>query len=240
MRIATWNLQFDRVFTLERRVAFRQSIAEVNADVWVLTETWTDFSPGDEFQLVAESKPAADLTLWPQRRWSAIWARSSFPTNQVEVHAQQDRMTCCRIHQSADSEVIAIGTVLPWRSDSLWRGDQGFSAALADQESEWKRLQVDRPASAFVVAGDFNQSLPLDQGRGSKKGEAAVRKASTKHGLSCLTQGIDALTGKARIDHIFVGRDRLTRTSIGEWPVPQINGKDISDHPGVFADVEFS
>jgi 2,4-dienoyl-CoA reductase-like NADH-dependent reductase (Old Yellow Enzyme family) len=44
----------------------------VDADVWVLTETWEQFSPGDGYRLAAESSLADDLKTWPDRRWVAI------------------------------------------------------------------------------------------------------------------------------------------------------------------------
>lgn len=41
MRIATWNLQSDKKLTDEREALFRQAMTAVNADVWVITESWT-------------------------------------------------------------------------------------------------------------------------------------------------------------------------------------------------------
>jgi len=77
MRIATWNLQSDKPLTHELETCFVEAMNSVNADVWVLTETWTTFSPGNGYRLGAESIAADDLRTWPERRWVAIWVRPS-------------------------------------------------------------------------------------------------------------------------------------------------------------------
>ena len=55
MKIATWNLESVRPLTPPRRAAFLDAMRKVDADVWVMTETWADFSPPPDYQLVAQS-----------------------------------------------------------------------------------------------------------------------------------------------------------------------------------------
>jgi endonuclease/exonuclease/phosphatase family metal-dependent hydrolase len=215
----------------------------VNADVWVLTETWEQFSPGDGYRLAAESSLADDLKTWPDRRWVAIWVKSAFEAKRQEVHSQPDRMACAQIKKPGQRDVVVIGTVLPWHFDPLWLYPAGFFAALAIQVDEWGRLWGTPRTSGFIVAGDFNQSLPCQKRRGSEQGEIALKEALKSHDVLCLTEGSDSLTGIPRIDHICVSRTALRPTFIpqaGEWPIPCIGEKEISDHSGVFADLEFS
>ena len=76
MRIATWNLESYKNITPERAELFRIEMKKVDADVWVLTETWRGFSPGDDYSLLAESNKAKDLEKWPKRCWVSIWVKS--------------------------------------------------------------------------------------------------------------------------------------------------------------------
>jgi hypothetical protein len=236
MIIATWNLQSDKPRTREREAAFRQAVDGVGADVWVLTETWADYSPAGGYQAVAQSDPAPDLNPWPDRRWVAIWARPGLISTPVEIHCPGDRLVCGRIQLPGGQAVVIVGTVLPWPSDELWRGGEGYCAALAVQRPVWERLCAQFPADGFVIAGDFNQSLPHRRYYGSKKAERALGAALRRLDLLCLTQGDDRLSGKPRIDHVCVrrtGHGAAQAPPASEWEVPAIEGHPVSDHCGV-------
>ena len=59
MKLATWNLdQLKRNFAKWARQLER--IRNIDADVWVLIETYRDFKPGDEYELIACSAQAPD------------------------------------------------------------------------------------------------------------------------------------------------------------------------------------
>ena len=242
MKIAAWNLQSDKPLLREREALFRQAMNGVNADVWVLTETWEKFSPGDDYRLAAESSPADDL-LPVDRRWVAIWVKSSFTTAQQAVQLEQDRMACVHVTKPGQRDVVVIGTVLPWHFDGRWLYSAGFCAALTIQATEWRRIWRTFPSCVYSVAGDFNQSLPCKQRRGSKQGEIALNDAIKSQDLRCVTEGNDSLTSIPRIDHICVSQSGLRPSFIpqsGEWAIPLIGEKEITDHSGVFADLEFT
>ena len=237
MKIATWNLQSDKKLTQEREALFRQAMNSVDADVWVLTETWVCFLPLPGYRLVAQTCEAVDLE--PARRWVAIW--SKLDAKPVEVHGQPDRMACGRIEKPGQRDLVVIGTVLPWHFDRLWPNAAGFCAALAGQLAEWDRLLGTPRTCALSVAGDFNQSLPHQNHYGSKPGEAALNDAMRRHDLLCLTQGNDLLSGTPRIDHICVSQSGLqahSAPSAGTWSVPLLDNKPITDHSGAYADFE--
>jgi hypothetical protein len=244
MRIATWNLQSDEPLHQEREALFHQEMDTVDADVWVLTETWEHFSPGEGYRLAAESSLADDLTPI-DRRWAAIWVKSIFVTERQVVQGQPDRMACAQIKKLGQRDVVVIGTVLPWHFDPRWLYPAGFCAAFAIQIAEWGRLWGTPRTSGFVVAGDFNQSLPLSEGRGSKKGEIALNDALQTHGLRCLTEGTNPLSGIPRIDHICVSQSNLQpllTPPTATWPIPCIRGRPITNeyHCGEYADLEIS
>jgi hypothetical protein len=240
MRIATWNLQSDKPLTQEREALFRQAMNTVDADVWVLTETWVNFAPGEGYRLAAESSLGDDLKTWPDRRWVAIWVKSPHVGIQ-QVSGQPDRMACCRIEMSNQQNIVVAGTVLPWSSDELWPGDNGFCASLALQTVDWGTLRGGLNSCTLVVAGDFNQSIPHERWYGFKKGEEALIGAFQELDLMCLTQGKCPLTSKPRIDHICISRSSLDLHSlpkVGDWAIPSVNDKPATDHSGVYVDLE--
>lgn len=240
MKIATWNLESINRLTSDRRESILGAMRDVEADVWVLTETWTDLDPLPGYERVAQSSTAADLT--PARCWVSIWVRSNFTSSVLTLQSrrQQDRMAGVQIMNPHGGDFVVVGTVLPWTSDRLWSGADGFCAALADQAAEWKRLQTIPDIGTFVVAGDFNQSLPGQSRYGSKQGAIDLSDTLREQDLFCLTPGNDPLTAKPRIDHICINRRALQPPflpTVGTWAVPPCKGKDVTDHSGAFADL---
>jgi len=207
----------------------------IEADVWVLTESWANACLLPGYRLVSQSCEAVDLS--PARRWVAIWSKGD--AEPVEVLGQPDRMTCTSIKSSTTRDVLIVGTVLPWKFDVRWPNSEGFCAALDIQQTEWRRLVGSAPARTLVLAGDFNQSLPHQRYYGSQSNEIALNAALTSHELCCVTPGNDPLTEIPRIDHICVPRRSLASSQssqVGTWAVPDNGGKPITDHSGVYFD----
>lgn len=244
MKIATWNLESSNRLTPTRRKAFLDAMVGVEADVWVLTETWTDFSLKPELPgllRAAQSDPAKDLP--PERRWVSIWVKTPLMGRSATPQAQSDRIACARIMQPGQRDIVVVGTVLPWLNDPRWPGAKGFSDSLEAQAREWKRLCRKSATSALVVAGDFNQSFPFQRYYGSKDGATGLKNAIDGLGLDCVTEGDDPLTHRPRIDHICVSHEFLQSPvvlSVGAWTVPAIADKPITDHAGVFADLSIT
>lgn len=241
MRIATWNVESVRKLTAEREAAFHETMAEVNADVWVLTETWTTFSPGTGYKLLARSKKAADLDRWTDRCWVSIWAKSPLLGTAQEARKQPDRLACCRIEMPGRPTIVVIGTVLPCRSDKLWPGAKGFCESLASQSAEWRTLRGGLNSCMLVVAGDFNQSIPHERWYGFKKCAETLNGAFQELDLMCLTQGKCTLTSGPRIDHICISRSSLDPHRLpeaGDWAIPCVNDVPTTDHSGVYVDLE--
>ena len=244
MRIATWNVQSLRKLYPEREAAFHSAMANVVADVWVLTETWKTFSPGEGYRLMAESILGEDLKIWKtwaDRRWVTIWVKSDLHAKHQKVKIQPDRMACCRIEMPDVQDIVVVGTLLPWGSnDYLWPGLDGFCTSLVSQAAEWRAMRGEQKNCTLVVAGDFNQSIPFDE-CGYKRGETILNKALKNLDLMCLTQGKCQFTNKPRIDHICVSRSGFDPESPPQsknWEIPSCNGKPVTDHSGVYVDLE--
>ena len=244
MRIATWNVESLIRLTPERAESFRQAMAKLDADIWVLTETWFDFGPGAGYSLVAQSSKADDLKAWPDRCWVSVWAKSSSASRSQVICSQPDRMACGRIEIPGQMDVVVVGTVLPWgNSDKLFPGVEGFCAAVDSQAVDWAPQQESPEPCAYLVAGDFNQSLPYVAPYGYRKGEIAINSVLKKHDLLCLTEKQVLPSGKPMIDHVCVSQKGLKMKSVPNvniWETPLINEKPITDHVGVFVDLEVS
>jgi len=238
MRIATWNVESLRSLTPARETAFHQAMATVDADVWVLTETWTNFSPGAGYALAAESETATDLIRQPTRRWVSIWRKSSLAATRLSLRAQADRQACCRIQFADGNPVTVVGTVLPWNGDKRWPTANDFRDAVSEQAESWVELQRGSPDCSLVIAGDLNQSLPYAMYFGSRVGETALSSALNRLNLTCLTQGDCSHLVRPRIDHICIERSGFeSQSPVGGWDIPTVNGKGVTDHEGVFADL---
>ena len=242
MRIATWNLESRVNPWPERDSAFRTAMSEVDADIWVLTETWIDYAPSVGFQLVAQTFGAKDLLYSAnatKRCWVSIWAKSTLASTPQTVTHQPDRMASCRIHLPDHRDLVVVGTVLPWgSSDALWPATDGYCAALNDQAVGWNLLRTGVAPCDFVVAGDFNVHFTYKPSYG-RKPERTLSEVLASQELQCLTLGNVPQTEKAAIDHFCMSRSSIqTRTPrVGTWPIPTSMGKPITDHHGVFADL---
>lgn len=154
MRIATWNLDRCPPGASARGSTFLAMMAEVNADVWVLTETYQAFSPGADFRLIAHSAEAPDREAGRGECWVAVWSRLA--AELVPLTEDLERVAAAKIGR----DVVVVGTVLPWNSDTRdprLSGKAAFLARLEEQARDWTRLQGS--TGGLFVAGDFNQDL---------------------------------------------------------------------------------
>jgi hypothetical protein len=242
VKIATWNLESVRQLGSARKAAFYDAIKKQDADVWILTETWVEsyLNPISGYLMAAESSPAKDLETSPERCWVSIWVKRNIAHTPIEIHTHRDRIAGVRIKIPEYPDMVVVGTVLPWMSDELWPGAAGFCTAVSAQTAEWTKIRGQPHDCTFLVAGDFNQSLPGVSRFGSKDGEAALSAALRNQDLFCLTPGNEALTGKPRIDHICISRNGFQSPylpSVSEWAVPVSNGTPITDHVGIAAEL---
>lgn len=155
MRIATWNIDRCRPNSV-RAVRLLEHMNGVEADVWVLTETFRNFSPGAGYKLIGHSADALDRDSAEGECWVAIWSR--LQADPVNVSADPGRVAAIKL---AGCDVVVVGTVLPWLTDSSHphlRGTSAYRDRLVDQSRDWRRLG-EEAGGRLCVAGDFNQDL---------------------------------------------------------------------------------
>jgi endonuclease/exonuclease/phosphatase family metal-dependent hydrolase len=234
LRIATWNLNRPpaKGIRVERLLAY---IDRIDAEIWVLTETRNELSPGRMYSCVALSTAAVDRSAGES--WTAIWVRGPIQAVQLSS-ANGQRTACARLTLSSGQPLLVYGSVLPWS------GEEVFQAALREQSTEWCEMREREPATPFVLLGDLNQDLlPHRHYFGSNAGKAALRAAFAASRLTCLTggtrdplaQGSEQL---ASVNHICVGSAYGTAGSVITWPpIGQLRKSLLTDHYGVAADV---
>jgi hypothetical protein len=217
---------------------------DVDADVWVLTETHRDLAPSPAHALAAHSGPAPDRKADRGEVWVAIWSR--LPVIGSCQTADPARTAAARVLFAPDRPVIIHGTVLPWRADRARRplgGAAAFAAALAEQAADWDRWRAEFPDHALCVAGDFNQELGGRCWVGSREGHRLIQNRLDGAGLVCVTGGtgdaVLALRGTPGIDHLCVGPGlgSAGRPPSTAWAGTTTDGVRLSDHYGVWADV---
>ncbi|MEI6236139.1 MAG: endonuclease/exonuclease/phosphatase family protein [Planctomycetota bacterium] len=243
IRIANWNL--DRATEKWRQKAIHIELENINADIWILTETRDSISPGHGFKRIACSQSDSSGEHEADESWVSIWSRLPL----VEEFTTTDPVysACATIKLPNKMPLTVFGTVLPWRGRS-WNGHPSagaiaFSAALNVHQGDWEAIRK-KHEGALCVVGDFNQDLSEKPFYWSRKAFHALNRAIKDSELVAVT-GFDAdpvrtLTDgeKACIDHIFFSNRLVSENSTrSEAWAPNVGGRKLSDHPGVFVNL---
>ena len=216
----------------------------MNADIWVLTETFVDRSPGPDFNAVF-SPAHLDRRPNPDERWTAIWAR--WPIKALADPAPHRRGTVAAMITTPLGPLIVYGTVIAYHGERFHddgrpaRAWEVHEVEVHRQVAEWKRLRELHPTVPLVVAGDFNQAR---EGRRWGYGTQAARQAITDGladaGLRCLTDvdlvATGAISDRSHVEHICVSNDLTMLGSILAWDRRDGDGRALSDHPTLAAD----
>ena len=117
MRIATWNVAYGRGRPANARRLRR--IEEVDADVWILTETHDELSLADAgySPVHADQRPTTGAReVIEGSRWVSIWSR--LPVSERIADLADPRRTAAAVIDAADRRVVVYGTVLPCYHDT--------------------------------------------------------------------------------------------------------------------------
>lgn len=217
-----------------------EKIREVNADLWILTETSSAISiEGYDSQ---PSGHEADFHT-PGENYSTIWSR--WPILR-RVETFDPSFTVCAEIGTPVGPMIVYGTIITYAND---RGENGKARrweehrkSIQEHAADWRRLRKIFPNHLFCIAGDFNQSR---DGSGWYEDADSVNKLSAaleRNQLVCVTEedlrakGI--LQSRASIDHICLSRSLAGKVvSLDAWEGTTDDGCRMSDHNGVAVDV---
>ena len=245
IRLATWNLERVSPRAWRRAPAQQRRMAEVAADIWVLTETFVTRSPGDGFcGVFSPSHPERHPD--PDERWTAIWSR--WPIKMVKDPAPHRRGTVTALVSTPVGPLLVYGTVMAYQHEPNHddgrpaRGWEVHTAEVARQVVEWRRLRELFAGVPLVVAGDFNQAR---SGARWSYGTNAARQAATdgldQAGLVCLTQVDLAPAGvvseRSHVEHICASAELTPESSVLAWDRVDTEGIRLSDHPTIAIDL---
>lgn len=236
--MATWNLQDVRPRRSERTDRIRAAMGEIDADVWVLTESHPEFAPGAGY-----SRPATSCTCSPDRRkggcWVAIWTREDLAATAVPVEGEPERSAGIWIERVGTSPLAVFGTVLPWRGDTRHvehRGGVAFRRSIQLQAGDWAAAA--RRGAELCVAGDLNQEHGASGPVGTRAGREALDHTLASLALTCATgephDPLHARGWRRSIDHILLStRLRAVAASARVWPDIYPLPTGWPDHHGV-------
>ena len=243
IRIATWNVERPKPNGWKVPPAQLRRMAEVNADVWVLTETHLDHAPSADHRHAVFSPPHPERRP-AHERWTAIWSR--WPLEPITDPAPHRRGTTAAVVQHPTQPIIVYGTVIAWANEpfhddgspaKMW---QVHLAEIARQGRDWEQLRGDHPDLPVVVAGDFNQNRDGFEWYGTPLTRQRLGQALDAAGLRCLTAMDPAALGLADghlIDHICTTPDLAQSARVSCWASHDGTGQRLSDHPTVAADM---
>jgi endonuclease/exonuclease/phosphatase family metal-dependent hydrolase len=236
VRIGTWNVAYGRgTRPNERR---RNQMAEYDADVWILTETHDDLSPGPDYKAVHARQRADEARdVVEGSRWVSVWSRVGFLARAIPLTDPQ--RTVAGLIDLSPGRLLVYGTVLPWGND---RSRAGMTGELDRQAPEWSALPKQFDARC-CVAGDFNVNLGGPHYYGSETNKAAVRSCLKRAGLEPVTDYDH--TKEHRPEHGVIDHVAVSRQAAGDAEVVAVFGprnnsdEPMSDHFGVVVDVNW-
>lgn len=219
-------------------------MAEVDADVWVLTETFTDRSPGAGYAGCC-SPHHPERRPDEAERWTAIWSR--WPMAPLDVPLPHRRGTIAARVEAPFGPLIVYGTVIAWANEPVFDDGQPAKpwevhlAEIERQSREWVTMRDSYPGVPLVVAGDLNQGR---SGRKWDYGTAAARRDLTdglnRAGLRCATEVDlveDGPLDRSHVEHICIDHRLEVVGDVHAWDRVDHDGTRLSDHPTLAVDV---
>jgi hypothetical protein len=241
MRIATWNLERPKQNGHSKNLRRIEKIREINADLWVLTETHSAIALDGYACMASPSQPGYHAE---GESFAAIWSR--WPIRRA-VPTFDPYFAVCAEVDSPVGPMIVFGTIITYANDPGPNGKarrwEEHRKSIESHAADWRNLRDQFPNHLFCAAGDFNQSRDgsgwYEDAESLKKLSAALERSS----LQCVTE-IDMrakglLKSRASIDHICLSQSLAKQVfSVGAWEGTSQDGFKMSDHNGVLIEVD--
>jgi endonuclease/exonuclease/phosphatase family metal-dependent hydrolase len=243
-RIATWNLERPKLNGWKWNPLIQEKIREIDADIWILTETNASIVPSSTRNPATGYVPLASLPAISHslgESCSTIWSR--YGIKQAIRTFEVDTAVCAEIETPLGLMVV-YGTIITYANDT---GEKGISKkwmehrkAIDEHSKNWVDIAKEFPNHLLCVAGDFNQNrdgIPWFQDDNeNKKSVKLLTDELDKIPLRCVTEQDmrrDKGLPRANIDHICLSTPLAKRvSSYGCW-----YDKNLSDHNGVYVDI---
>lgn len=232
LKIATWNIARPKQGGRKNNPIILQKIREVDADIWVLTETNSVISPGEGYESAATESIAGYHA--PGENCTTIWSR--YPITHRFDTVTPSVAVCVEVELGQGLPNLRVyGTILTWAHDGVGNGEakvwERHYEAIAQQGEDWSRLSQ---GVLFCVAGDFNEALGEPFLYGTQKGRDLLALELQRSNLVCMTAGNEV---GYNIDHICLSTNCAISVPVYKWQAIREDGKFVSDHSGITVDL---
>lgn len=235
-RIATWNLERPRQNGWTKNQRRLDKIREIDADVWVLTETNSAISLQDQYQSVASCaseyhKAGENLT--------TIWSRCKILRR---LPTFDPTCAVCAEIDSPFGAMIVYGTVITYANDKGMSGTakrwEEHRRSIHQHHQDWLRIRKQFPDHLMCIAGDFNQSRDQSGWYEEEQSVEMLSLALQDLEIVCVTNENMRAKGlsRATVDHICLP-EKLKPYKVDAWEGTTPETRRMSDHNGVFVDI---
>jgi len=255
IRIATWNLERPRVDDDAKLDGLGEQIADIDADIWIFTESSEFVWPGERYFDFHSKHIENYVGHTPREVRTSIWA-PYHKLKEIETH-DPETSVCVQFSSPLGAHII-YATIIPYHNAGtnfpyryMQKEVEGLkqwelhSQSIAAHAADIRKIRNRFPMSAFCLAGDFNQNRDGTRWYGTNAVREQMTEALKFTELKCVTEEDFRARGKletrANIDHICLDHDTaemVTRVEAWEAGYDE-NDKRLSDHNGVYVDLEF-
>lgn len=240
MRIATWNQERPRKQGAIKNVLLLEKMREVDADIWVLTEANEALFLPDYY---AVATPRLDGYHSPGEAFTAVLSRWPILG---EAPTSDPMLSLCVRVAAPFGPVDVYGTIITYAND---KGESGTSKrweehrrSIQSHQDDWLKLRHSHsPQKPLIVAGDFNQSRDGSGWYEDKFSVDMLSEVLRQTGLQCVTEQDFRKTqglSRASVDHICLSAELAGRVSkVATWE-GVVEGHAVSDHNGVYAQID--
>jgi exonuclease III len=220
MKIATWNLE--RLKHKADNVKINRTLAELKADILVLTETDHRVDTTNYKFCIRTPK----LTEIHPDFYSESENRVTVCTNYeiIRQHETYDKYTSLCVELKTELGIqLVYGTIIGIYGNR----SENFKADLTSQMNDYRKLSNGKN---FCLVGDYNISF-ADNYYFTNYGRNELNKVLEECKLKLLTrEKVEC------IDHIAISESLTTNleVEIGEWNTD----KKLSDHKGIYAELK--
>lgn len=252
IRVATWNLERPKINGWKKHPLIREKIREIDADIWILTETNASIEPTSLRDPMAGFVSLASLPVTYHslgESCSTIWSRFGIKRS---IRTYDGETSVCAVIDAPLGSLLIYGTIITYHGD---KGPTNNSKPWVEHDKEigrhgddWYRIQKQFPQVPLIVAGDFNQTRDQSRSYCSPRGIELLDEQLRRNKMASLTDEDFGASGKLttspwsktgprhNIEHICVTEEIFDVQQVGAWD--HFDGdQKLSDHNGVFVDL---